>query len=171
MCTSRTVAFERMDMDNSFTIDTKRFARCVAASKRVRWDIHADVIRGRSFEVTHKFLPDGLTLAPELPWLTERERRYLSQVQGRTYANMFGLVERSSMPRLLKPAVITRGAIRSRWRRLSASATRSGSTRSCFVTLRRSLPRRWCRATVLPWGPNAAPVVLKKSGWAVQARC
>jgi hypothetical protein len=71
-----------------------RYARAVAASKRVRWDIDKDVIRGRSFDFARKFLPDGLTLAGKLDFLDASERRFLSQVQGRTYANMFGLVER-----------------------------------------------------------------------------
>ena len=35
---------------------TERFARCVAISKRVRWDIEKGVIRGRSFDAAHKFL-------------------------------------------------------------------------------------------------------------------
>jgi len=71
-----------------------RYARCIAASKRVRWDIDADVIRGRKLDVDEKFLPDGLSLVEELPFLTVDERRFMSQVQGRTYANLFGLVER-----------------------------------------------------------------------------
>src|SRR5579862_4143585 len=73
---------------------TQRFAHCIAASKRVRWDIETDVIRGRRFDLASKFLPDGLTLASALPFLPAAQKRYLSQVQGRTYANMFGLVER-----------------------------------------------------------------------------
>jgi hypothetical protein len=77
-----------------FQIDTARYAKCVAASKRVCWDIDADVIRGRRFDLAHKFLPDGLTLANQLTFLSSEDRRHLSQVQGRTYANMFGLVER-----------------------------------------------------------------------------
>src|SRR5215475_3702663 len=40
---------------------SERFARCIANSKRVRWDIETDVIRGRSFDISHKFLPDGLS--------------------------------------------------------------------------------------------------------------
>lgn len=74
--------------------NTRRFARCIAASKRVRWDIDADVIRGRQFDTTQKFLPDGLSLVGKLDFLSEPERRYLGQIQGRTYANVFGLVER-----------------------------------------------------------------------------
>jgi hypothetical protein len=71
-----------------------RYARCIATSKRVRWDIDKDVIRGRRFEFGKKFLPDGLSLVHELGFLSEDDKRLLSQVQGRSYANMFGLAER-----------------------------------------------------------------------------
>ena len=70
-----------------------RYARCVEASKRIRWDIDDDVIRGRSLDSTRKFLPDGLTGVTFLDFLSSADRRLLSQIQGRTYANMFGLVE------------------------------------------------------------------------------
>ncbi|MEP7365050.1 MAG: hypothetical protein ABI972_17495 [Acidobacteriota bacterium] len=75
-------------------VDTNRYARCIEASKRVRWDIDSDVIRGREYDLNKKFLPDGLSMVQGLTLLTEYEKRFLSQVQGRTYANMFGLVER-----------------------------------------------------------------------------
>jgi hypothetical protein len=71
-----------------------RYAKCIDASKRVRWDIDRDVIRGRQFDFTRKFLPDGLSMVRDLPFLDGREQRLVSQIQGRTYANMFGLVER-----------------------------------------------------------------------------
>ena len=63
-------------------------------SKRVRWDIDEDVIRGRRFDAAHKFLPDGLSLADGFTTLSANEKRFVSQIQGRTYANVFGLVER-----------------------------------------------------------------------------
>src|SRR5499425_641979 len=71
-----------------------RYARAVAASKRVRWSIEEDVIRRRTFDTKQKFLPDGLSKVKEFAFLSDDEQRYLSQVQGRTYANIFGLVER-----------------------------------------------------------------------------
>jgi hypothetical protein len=74
--------------------DTDRYARCISVSKRVRWDIDEDVIRGRSFNRSEKYLPDGLSLIPEFTTLSEDEKRFVSQIQGRTYANVFGLVER-----------------------------------------------------------------------------
>lgn len=73
---------------------TKRYAKCIEVSKRVRWDIDRDVIRGRSFDFAKKFLPDALSRMGHLDFLDAGERRLVSQIQGRTYANMFRLVER-----------------------------------------------------------------------------
>ncbi len=73
---------------------SERYARCIESSKRVRWDIEKDVIRGRQFDTAHKFLPDGLSLADAFTSLSAAEKRFVSHIQGRTYANVFGLVER-----------------------------------------------------------------------------
>lgn len=66
---------------------------CIGVSKRVRWNID-DVIQGRRLDVGQKFLPDSLSLVNELGFLSADEQRFLSQVQGRTYAYIFALVER-----------------------------------------------------------------------------
>jgi hypothetical protein len=75
-------------------IEHDRYNRCISASKRVRWDIDQDVIRGRTFDSSRKYLPDGLSLIHEFATLSDAEKRFVSQIQGRTYANVFGLVER-----------------------------------------------------------------------------
>jgi len=69
-------------------------ARAIAASKKARWELDRDVIRERRLDPDHKYLPDGLSLVGELEFLTSTEKRLVSQVQGRSYANIFGLVER-----------------------------------------------------------------------------
>jgi hypothetical protein len=74
--------------------DRDRYARCIRASKMVSWEIERDVIGGRTFDTSEKFLPDGLSLAPNFFTLSESEKRFVSQIQGRTYAKVFGLVER-----------------------------------------------------------------------------
>lgn len=84
-------AAEKLFQENS---DRARYARCIKASKRVRWDIDADVFRGRAFDFRRKFLPDSLTRVADLPFLTADEKRSMSHVQGRSYACLFGLVER-----------------------------------------------------------------------------
>ncbi|TFY98501.1 hypothetical protein [Ramlibacter rhizophilus] len=75
-------------------LPSQRYARCIEISKRVRWEIERDVIRGRRFDYGKTFLPASLSLVGELEFLTAPDRRFLSQVQGRTYAYVFGLVER-----------------------------------------------------------------------------
>ena len=70
------------------------YQRAIQASKRVRWEIDADVLRGRTLEGDYKYLPDGLSLVASLDFLSDAERRIASRVQGRSYANIFGLVER-----------------------------------------------------------------------------
>jgi len=84
------------------TIDTHRYSRCIEVSRRVRWDIDRDVIRNRTLDVSRNFLPDGLCRPERLPALDHEERRFFSQVQGRTYANMFGLVERFIAPKVME---------------------------------------------------------------------
>ena len=82
--------------------DAKRYAKVVEVSKRIRWELDRDVIKGRSFDFTKKFLPDGLSKVPALDFLSASEQRLVSQIQGRTYANMFGLVERFIGPKILE---------------------------------------------------------------------
>ena len=87
--------FARPGIHAGTTISTQqRYAKCIEVSRRILWDIDRDVLRGRQFDPAHKFMPDGLTEARRLPFLDARERRLMSQVQGRTYANMFGMIER-----------------------------------------------------------------------------
>ena len=73
---------------------TAGYAKCIEASKKVRWDIDKDVIRGRTFDYTKKFIPDKLARMELFGFANADEKRLISQVQGRTYANMFAMVER-----------------------------------------------------------------------------
>jgi len=81
---------------------TARYARCISASKRARWDIDLDIIRGRNFDLGQRFLPDGLSKVDALAFLSPGEARLLTQVQGRSYAQIFGLVERFISAKVLE---------------------------------------------------------------------
>lgn len=83
-------------------ISSESYARCIAASKAIRWDIDKDVIRGRTFDINQKFLPDELSKVQELEFLTSEGKRYLSQIQGRTYANVFHMAERFVNAKILE---------------------------------------------------------------------
>jgi hypothetical protein len=71
-----------------------RYGRALENSRKIRWDIDKDVIRGRQFDESTHFLPDGLSMISRLKFLSPADARLLSRIQGRTYANIFGLVER-----------------------------------------------------------------------------
>jgi hypothetical protein len=78
------------------------YAKCIEISKRVRWDIDKDVIRGRAFDFSKRFLPDGISKISQFDFLNQEQERFLSQIQGRTYANMFGFVERFIVAKILE---------------------------------------------------------------------
>lgn len=151
-------------------LESDRFARCIAVSKRVRWDIDADVIRGRTFELADKFLPDGLSMVDHLDFLSADEQRFLSQIQGRTYANVFGLVERFINAKVLEVS-------RDHW--LGDQVALEALVRFCDEELKhQELFRRLehLAAEKMPAGycfvpdPNdVARAVLSKSTWAVFA--
>jgi len=88
--------------DSGQISDSRRYARCIQTSKRVHWDLDEDVIRGRHFDTAQKFLPDGLSLDDAFTTLSADEKRFVSQIQGRTYANVFGLVERFITAKILE---------------------------------------------------------------------
>jgi hypothetical protein len=89
-------------MDTAAKPLEKSYSQCIETSKRVRWDIDRDVLRGRSFEPNRKFLPDGITFVDSFDFLEPQEKVFLSQIQGRTYANMFGFVERFITAKILE---------------------------------------------------------------------
>jgi hypothetical protein len=151
-------------------LDTARYARCIEISKRIRWDLERDVIRGRKLDFSRTFLPEGLSLAGRLAFRDDAERRFFSQVQGRTYANMFGLVERFIAAKMLEVS-------RSHW--LGDQVALEALVRFTDEELKHQALFRRIEALAaegMPAGyrfePQANPVaqvVLGKSTWAVLA--
>jgi hypothetical protein len=149
---------------------SERYARCIARSKRVRWEVETDVIRGRRFDAATKFLPDGLTLAGTLPFLAPDEKRYFSQVQGRTYASMFGLVERFIAAKVLELS-------RDHWlgdQVALEALVRFGDEelkhQALFRRVEKLISEAMPTGYSFSWNPNdVAGVVLGKSSWAVLA--
>jgi hypothetical protein len=148
--------------------DAGRYAKCIEVSKRISWDIERDVIRGRKFDLSKKFLPDGISKVHELDFLGADARRLLSQVQGRTYANMFGLVERFIGAKILEVS-------REHW--LGDQVKLEALVRFTDEELKhQELFRRVERLAAdgmpegyrfLPQPNDVASVVLRKSTWAV----
>lgn len=153
-----------------YAIDTERFARCIDASKRVRWDIDADVIRDRSFDTTQKFLPDGLSKVDELEFLSEDEKRYLSQIQGRTYANVFGLVERFINAKVLELSRDHWMGDQTALEALVRFSDEELKHQALFRRIEELAAQQMPAGYEFSWDPNAiSAAVLGKSTWAVLA--
>ena len=151
-------------------VDSARYAKAVEVSKRIRWDIDRDVIRGRSLDFAKRFLPDGLSKVDRLDFLTASDQRLLGQIQGRTYANIFGLVERFIAAKALD---VSRGHWLGDQAALEA-LVRFGDEEIKHQELFRRI-ERMCAAdmpegyTFVPDPNVVASVVLEKSNWAVLA--
>lgn len=147
---------------------TDAYARCVAGSKRIRWDIERDVFRGRRFDFSRKFLPDGVSRVDRMGFLEEGEKVLLSQIQGRTYASMFGFVERFITAKILEIS-------RDHW--LGDQTALEALIRFCDEEIKHQDMFRRIEGMMadgmdegysFPWDPNkVAGAVLEKSTWAV----
>src|SRR5690606_1322800 len=160
---------ERIMQVKAPSVDTARYARTIEASRRVRWEIDGDVIRCRDFDHGRRFLPDGLSLANELEFLSEEDRRLLSQVQGRSYAYMFGLVERFIGAKVLEVSrdhwLGDQVALEALVRFSDEELKHQELFRRLEELAARGMPEGYVRTAE----PNAvAAAVLSKSTWAVQ---
>jgi hypothetical protein len=155
---------------SGYQVDTDRYAKCIEGSKRIRWEIDADVLRGREFDFSKKFLPDGISKLEQLDFLNDDEKRFLSQIQGRTYSSMFGFVERFITAKMLE-------LTRNHW--LGDQVALEALVRFCdeelkhqelFRRLEIMIAEGMSPAYRFPHDPNeVAAMVLSKSTWAVMA--
>src|SRR5918992_5210051 len=68
--------------------------RAASAPRNASAGILSSTSSAAANSIEQRFLPDGLAKVDDLTFLSAGEARLLSQVQGRTYALLFGLVER-----------------------------------------------------------------------------
>jgi len=153
-----------------YQVKTEEYAKCIEGSKRIRWDIDKDVLRGREFDFSKKFLPDGISKVDQMDFLDPEEKKLLSQVQGRTYANMFGFVERFIVAKILE---ITRHHWLGDQVALEALVRFSDEElkhQELFRRIEKMMGSGMPEGYKFPWDPNeVAGAVLSKSTWAVMA--
>jgi hypothetical protein len=151
-------------------VDSARYAKCVAVSKRIEWEIERDVIRRREFDFTKKFLPDGLSFVDRMPFLSAAERRLLSQIQGRSYANIFGLVERFIGAKMLEVSrdhwLGDQNALEALVRFTNEELKHQQLFRQVEAMIAAGMPAGYA---FMPQPNDVATVVLSKSTWSVLA--
>ena len=154
----------------AYDANTGNYAQCIEGSKRIRWDIDKDVIRGRDFDFSKKFLPDGLSKIDQLEFLNYDGKRLLSQIQGRTYANMFGFVERFIVAKILDISrehwIGDQVALEALVRFCDEELKHQELFRRIEIMIGRGMPEGYS----FSWDPNqVAAAVLAKATWAVMA--
>jgi hypothetical protein len=81
-------------------MSTYSYTDCLQKSYRVNWKI-GDVVGGRTFDRSRRWLPARLSGAGRAPGLTPEERIKLSHVELGAYAHLFGYVEEFIAPKMV----------------------------------------------------------------------
>jgi hypothetical protein len=82
---------------------TYSYADCLQKSYRVNWKI-GDVVDGRSFDASRRWLPAQLSAADKITSLSREEKTKLNQVEMGAYAHLFGFVEEFIAPKMVSLA-------------------------------------------------------------------
>jgi hypothetical protein len=84
-------------------VSTYSYADCLQKSYRVNWRI-GDVLGGRHFDATRRWLPAPLSGADRIACLAPTEKLKLTQVEMGAYAHLFGYVEAFIAPTMVNLA-------------------------------------------------------------------
>jgi P-aminobenzoate N-oxygenase AurF len=76
---------------------TYSYSACLETAHKINWRI-ADVLGERRFDPARRWMPHALSAAPGLGFLSEHEKRALTQVELAAYAHLFGYVEEFIAP-------------------------------------------------------------------------
>ena len=77
---------------------------CLDNSKKVSWT-EDDVLAGKNFDFSKRFLPSRLTGVDEIVCLNDDEKRQLNQIMGNGYCHIFAFVEEFIIPAITEEAM------------------------------------------------------------------
>jgi P-aminobenzoate N-oxygenase AurF len=146
---------------------TYSYAECLQNSYRVNWKI-SDVIGGRDFDPTHRWLPARLSGAAAVSCLTEQEKTKLTHVEMGAYAHLFGYVEHFIAPKVLSLARDVELDDREAFEALANFASEEVKHMNLFRQVRARVDERiGFPLTLLPGAGEVARAVLSKHTGAV----
>ena len=80
------------------------YQECLDISKRVSW-LEDDVLAGKNFDFSKRFLPNRLTGVDEIGCLNDNEKLLLNQIMGNGYCHLFAFVEEFIIPTVTEEAM------------------------------------------------------------------
>lgn len=84
-------------------VPTYAYPEILRHSKQVAWR-EDDVLKGRNFDFSKRFLPNRLSGVDNISSLSESEKTRLNQIMGNAYAHIFAYVEEFIIPTVLDEA-------------------------------------------------------------------
>ena len=81
------------------------YQNCLDNSVKVAWK-EDDVLSGRNFDFSKRFLPNRITGVDGIECLNEDEKRKLDQITGNAYCHIFAFVEKLSRTQLKLPMAV-----------------------------------------------------------------
>jgi hypothetical protein len=83
---------------------TYTFRNALENAKKVAWQ-EDEVLTGRQFDLSKRFLPNRLSGVDEIVCLSEEEKRTLNQIMGNAYLHLFAFVEEFIVPTVTEEAL------------------------------------------------------------------
>lgn len=84
--------------------DRYTYQDCLDNSKKVSWK-EDEILAGRNFDFSKRFLPNKLTGVDEIECLNDDEKRRLNQIMGNAYCHIFAFVEEFIIPAITEEAM------------------------------------------------------------------
>jgi para-aminobenzoate N-oxygenase AurF len=146
---------------------TYTYAECLQNSYRVNWKI-GDVVDGRRFDMSRRWLPAQLSGADAVASLSADEKTKLSHVEMGAYAHLFGFVEEYIAPKMLDLAQDFQLEDRDAFDALTNFAAEEVKHMALFRELRGRIDETLgFPLALLPGAKDVARTVLSKSNAAV----
>lgn len=80
------------------------YQECLDNSQKVSWR-EDDILAGKNFDFSKRFLPNKLTGVDEIGCLNDNEKRQLNQIMGNGYCHIFAFVEEFIVPTITEEAM------------------------------------------------------------------
>ena len=132
-------------------------------SLKVSWT-EREVLEGRDFDYSKRFLPNRLAGVDEIRCLNDREKLKLNQIMGNAYCHIFGFVEEYIIPQALEAAQRDIYGDETRLRTLLLFAEDESKHQELFRRSRALFEKGFgVQCALIPGREDVAKVVLSKS--------
>ena len=132
-------------------------------SLKVSWT-EREVLEGRDFDYSKRFLPNRLAGVDEIRCLNDREKLKLNQIMGNAYCHIFGFVEEYIIPQALEAALRDIYGDETRLRTLLLFAEDESKHQELFRRSRALFEKGFgVQCALIPGREDVAKVVLSKS--------